>query len=64
MQRTQTYSVQVTIQEQPKCERHESAVSMNLHSLHTDVARPAQLIGMYACPDCGHESRFLIEREA
>ena len=37
---------------------------MTLHSLHTDAARPAQLVGMYACPDCGHERRVLIEREA
>ena len=37
---------------------------MTLRSLHTEASRPAQLVGMYACPDCGHEGRFLIDREA
>lgn len=37
---------------------------MTLRSLHTDVSRPDQLVGMYACPDCGHESRIPIERES
>lgn len=30
---------------------------MRLRSLHTESSRPSQLLGLYECPDCGHEQR-------
>jgi RNase P subunit RPR2 len=36
---------------------------MRLRTLHTDSAFPGQLLGLFECPDCGHERRFPIESE-
>jgi hypothetical protein len=41
----------------PVCARHEGEVSMRLRTLHTDSARPEQLLGLFECPDCGDERR-------
>ncbi len=34
---------------------------MSLRTLHTDSARPGQLLGLYECPDCGDERRWPVE---
>jgi transcription elongation factor Elf1 len=31
---------------------------MKLRSIHTDSGRPEQLVGLFECPDCGHERRL------
>ena len=36
---------------------------MELRSLHTDSSRPEQLMGLYECPDCGHEQRVPFAEE-
>ena len=45
----------------PTCGRHEGDVSMRLRTLHTDSARPGQLLGLYECPDCGDERRWPMD---
>ncbi|GAC1653063.1 MAG: hypothetical protein NVS9B1_01600 [Candidatus Dormibacteraceae bacterium] len=45
----------------PLCVRHDDEVSMSLRTLHTDSARPGQLLGLYECPDCGEERRVPID---
>ena len=34
---------------------------MRLLSLHSDAARPDTVVGLYECPECGHERRVPIE---
>ena len=36
---------------------------MRLRTLHTDVNRPGQLLGLFVCPDCGDERRHPVETE-
>ena len=41
--------------EAPPCERHDGRVSMDLRTMHSDASRPEVLVGLFACPECGHE---------
>ncbi|HYT12393.1 MAG TPA: hypothetical protein VEL12_06360 [Candidatus Nitrosopolaris sp.] len=41
----------------PSCERHEGSVRMQLRTLHSDASRPDTVVGLYECPECGHERR-------
>jgi hypothetical protein len=41
----------------PHCERHEARVPMQLRTLHSDSSRPETVVGLYECPECGHERR-------
>jgi hypothetical protein len=51
--------------EAPSCERHESSVPMELRSMHSDATEPEQLLGLFECPECGHERRLpLRSKEA
>ena len=45
----------------PSCERHEASVRMQLRTLHSDASRPDTLVGLYECPECGHELRRPIQ---
>ena len=45
----------------PACDRHEQAVPMRLQTMHSDSSRPETIVGLYECPECGHERRFPIE---
>jgi hypothetical protein len=42
-------------EEAPACDRHDSDVSMQLRTMHSDATRPDVLVGLYECPECGHE---------
>ena len=33
---------------------------MNLRTLHSDLSAPQQVLGVYACPECGSERRLQI----
>ena len=46
------------------CRRHDEDVRMSLRSLHGDVSRPDELVGLYECPDCGDERRIPLTYEA
>ena len=39
----------------PACERHDAVVSMQLRTMHSDVSRPDVVVGLFECPECGHE---------
>jgi hypothetical protein len=39
----------------PACDRHDSNVSMRLRTMHSDVTQPDVLVGLFECPECGHE---------
>ena len=41
------------------CAQHEDEVTMELASLHSDAGRPG-VIGLYQCPECGHERRVPV----
>ncbi len=42
--------------EAPPCDRHDDAsVSMRLRTMHSDVSRPDVVVGLFECPECGHE---------
>ena len=45
----------------PSCERHDDKVPMRLRSMHSDSSRPDTVVGLYECPECGHERRQPIE---
>ncbi|MEO8744466.1 MAG: hypothetical protein ABI334_02715 [Candidatus Dormiibacterota bacterium] len=46
--------------EAPACDRHEKAVTMRLQTMHSDSTRPETVVGLYECPECGHERRVPI----
>jgi hypothetical protein len=48
------------LEEAPACDRHEAAVPMQLRTMHSDSSRPDVLVGLFECPDCGHERRLPI----
>jgi len=48
----------------PACERHESSVQMKLRTMHSDSTRPDTVVGLYECPECGHERRIPIRTAA
>jgi hypothetical protein len=45
----------MTYEEAPSCERHDTGVSMQLRTMHSDSTRPDVVVGLFECPDCGHE---------
>jgi len=47
-------------EEAPACDRHESVVPMKLRTMHSDSSQPDTVVGLYECPECGHERRFPI----
>jgi hypothetical protein len=47
----------VTYEDAPICERHESKVPMHLRTMHSEDSRPDVLVGLFECPECGHEAR-------
>lgn len=50
--------------QEPMCPRHEVETPMRLQSLHSDASRPKQVVALYECPECGHESRVPVEPAA
>ncbi len=51
----------MTHEDAPDCERHEEKVQMRLRTMHSDSTRPQVVVGLYECPECGHERRLAIE---
>ncbi len=51
----------MTYEETPACDRHDSAVPMRLLTMHSDYLQPDVLVGLFECPECGHERRFPIK---
>jgi hypothetical protein len=45
----------MTFDEAPACERHDARVAMELRTMHSDSSRPEVLVGLFECPECGHE---------
>jgi hypothetical protein len=39
-------------------------VPMQLRTMHSDSSRPDVVVGLFECPDCGHERRLPIRTEA
>jgi len=39
----------------PACDRHDSNVVMDLRTMHSDASRPDVVVGLFECPECGHE---------
>jgi hypothetical protein len=39
----------------PACDRHDSGVSMQLRTMHSDASQPDVVVGLFECPECGHE---------
>ena len=50
----------MTYEEAPACDRHETKVLMQLRTMHSDSSRPEVVVGLFACPECGHERRLPI----
>ena len=53
----------MTYEEAPACDRHDAAVPMQLRTMHSDSSRPDVLVGLFECPECGHERRAQIKTE-
>jgi hypothetical protein len=51
----------MTIEDAPACPQHAGDVRMTLRTLHSDQAAPAQLLGVFVCPECGRERRLPID---
>lgn len=51
----------MTYEEAPACDRHESGVAMQLLTMHSDSAQPDVVVGLFECPECGHERRLPIK---
>ena len=54
----------MSTEQEPLCAHHEEATRMRLHSLHSDASRPDEVIGLYECPECGHQQRVPMETAA
>jgi hypothetical protein len=50
----------MTYEEAPACDRHDSDVPMQLRTMHSDSGRPDVVVGLFECPECGHERRQAI----
>jgi hypothetical protein len=48
----------------PECDRHEGRVPMQLRTMHSDSSRPEVVVGLFECPECGHERRQPIRTAA
>ena len=53
----------MTTEGAPQCERHQDSVPMQLRTMHSDSSRPDTVVGLYECPECGHERRQPIGTE-
>ncbi len=51
----------MSYEDAPICERHDAKVPMELRTMHSDSSRPDMVVGLYECPECGHERRFPIQ---
>ena len=45
----------MSYEDAPACDRHDSGVSMELRTMHSDASRPEVVVGLFECPECGHE---------
>lgn len=55
------YRRSMTYEEAPACERHDASVPMRLRTMHSDSSRPDVVVGLFECPECGHERRAPIK---
>ncbi|MFI5282144.1 MAG: hypothetical protein ACHQ0J_03345 [Candidatus Dormibacterales bacterium] len=54
----------MTYEEAPTCNRHDvNIVPMRLRTMHSDSNVPDVVIGLFECPECGHELRRPIPPE-
>ena len=53
----------MTSDEFPTCERHEPSVTMHLLTMHSDSNVPDTIVGLFECPECGHERRLPIRTD-
>jgi hypothetical protein len=51
----------MSYEDAPACDRHESSVTMRLLTMHSDVSQPDVVVGLFECPECGHERRLPIK---
>lgn len=51
----------MTYEEAPACDRHDASVPMQLRTMHSDSSRPDVVVGLFECPECGHERRAQIK---
>jgi len=49
--------------EAPACDRHEAEVPIQLRTMHSYSSRPDVVVGLFECPECGHERRLPIRTE-
>ena len=54
----------MTYEEAPACDRHDASVTMRLRTMHSDSSRPDVVVGLFECPECGHERRAPSRTEA
>ena len=45
----------MTYDDAPPCDRHEASAPMQLRTMHSDAAKPDVVVGLFECPECGHE---------
>ncbi|HET7419493.1 MAG TPA: hypothetical protein VFL27_03860 [Candidatus Dormibacteraeota bacterium] len=45
----------MTMEGAPACDRHEPSAAMELRTMHSDASQPDVVVGLFECPDCGHE---------
>ncbi len=45
----------MTYADSPACERHPSRAPMQLRTMHSDATQPDVVVGLFECPECGHE---------
>ncbi len=45
----------MTYQDAPFCERHAAREAMQLRTMHSDASNPDVVVGLFECPECGHE---------
>jgi hypothetical protein len=51
----------MSYEDSPACDRHESGVRMQLLTMHSDASQPDVVVGLFECPECGHERRLPIK---
>jgi len=51
----------MTYDDAPACDQHEAVVPMRLRTMHSDSALPEVVVGLFECPECGHERRQPIQ---
>ena len=45
----------MTLDGAPACERHDPSAAMELRTMHSDSSKPDVVVGLFECPECGHE---------